>query len=774
MNHWAPRMLLLAALGSGAAAQAGEFEGLELAQALDRLEARGLSVLYSSDLVKPGMVVATEPVATEPRAMLAEIVRPFGLAPVDGPGGSVLLVRPAGAVETGTPAATDPAGVLRTPAAPQVVVDEIVVSASRYRLYLGSPASSTVLTSSDIELLPTLGEDPLRSLERLPGVARQDFTSKPNVRGGVADETLVRFDGVRLYNPFHLKEFQSPFSAVDPGIVSGLTVYTAGFPVIYGDRMGSVVDIAPLAATADLQGRVAASVFNAGARLNGSYDGGRGRWLASARRGNLDMVLELADPDLGDPEYSDYHARLDHDLGDFATLSASVLVFDDDLHVFDRDQEEEAVARFRDEYVWLRADLGDGEVGGRLQAVRTRIESERSGTADLPGVTTGSLEDRRSFTVDSLQAEGWWATGTQSTIQAGAEWRGSSGQYHYRDEATFALLFMTPGAPQEPARTRELVVRPDGDEYAAYVNWRVAPSASVTVDAGLRWAYQSLAGASDDQLAPRIGALWRPREDTRLRAGWGRYFQSQGVTELQVSDGEMRVFPAQRAEHWVLSAEHMLVSGIGVRFEAYRKEYQHLRPRFENLLDTLVVLPELRPDRVRIEPDAATADGAELALTYGADGPLSAWMNYGWSSVEDRVAGVRVRRAWDQTHSLGAGVSYRDSRWEWSVAATWRSGWPTTAVELATLEPFPLVAVGRRGADRIGTYARLDARVARRFAFESGRSLSVFLDLSNVTNRRNDCCIEYQIEDEAGETFLDVGRRESLMLVPNVGVVWEF
>lgn len=767
-------MLLLAALGRVAAALAGEFEGIELAQALARLEARGLSVLYSSDLVKSGMRVAAEPVAADPRAILAEILGPFDLAAVDGPGGSVLLVRRSGNRAAADPATAVVATRVRAPVAATGLVDEIVVTASRYRLYLGSPAPSTALTSNDIELLPAIGEDPLRSLERLPGVARQDFTSKPNVRGGVADETLVRFDGIRLYNPFHLKELQSPFSAVDPGIVSGLTVYTAGFPAMFGDRMGSVVDIAPAATTEDLQGRIAASVFNLSGRLGGSYDGGRGRWLASARRGNLDVVIDLVDPDLGNPEYSDYYARIDHDLGESAILSGSVLVFDDDLHVFDRDQEEEAIARYRDEYFWLRADFGDGEAGGRLQAVRTRIESERAGSADLPGVTTGSLEDRRSFTIDSLQAEGWWPLGARSTIQSGVEWRGSSGRYDYRDEAAFAMLFLTPGAPGQPARTRELAARATADEYAGYVNWRAAPSSTVTLDAGLRWEHQSSPATSDEQAAPRVSVLWRPRGDTRFRAGWGRYFQPQGIAERQLSDGETRIFPAQRSEHLVLSAEHAFGNGVGIRLEAYRKEYARLRPRFENLLDTLVVLPELRPDRVRIEPDAAAADGAELAVSYGADGPLSAWMNYTWSSVEDRVAGGRVRRAWDQTHSLGAGVTFQGVRWDWSLAASWRSGWPTTAVALATLEPIPLVDVGRRGAERLGTYARLDARVARRFAFASGQSLTVFLDVSNLTNRRNDCCVEYQLEDETGDAVLDVGPLESLMLVPSVGFVWEF
>ncbi len=785
MNKWAVPTLLLAMLAGARTAEAGEFRGLDLEQALVRLEARGLSVLYSSDLVKPGMLVGAEPTARDPRGILQEIVRPHGLAVAEGPDGIVMLVRQA---DGGTAPAADDAAPPPPPAFPPTAdLDEIVVSASRYRLLLGEASSSTRLLASDIELLPAIGEDPVRSIERLPGVARQDFTSKPNVRGGVADETLVRFDGVRLYNPFHLKDFQSLFSTVDPGVVSGLTVYTAGFPVVFGDRMGSVIDIAPMLPGDGFEGRVGASVFNVGARMSGSFDADRGHWLASARRGNLDLVLDVVSSQLGDPEYSDYYARVDHRVAEATVISGSVLVFDDDLEVFDSDQEEEAVARYRDEYVWLRADFGEvgsgdagspetgrGGAGGRLQLVRARIDSERSGTADLPGVTRGSLDDRRSFKIDSLEGHGWWPVGARSMIQAGAEWRRSTGRYDYRDDAEFAELFLIPGAPQEPARTRELSARPESDLYAAYLGWRHATAANVTLDAGLRWEHNSLDGWSEDATSPRLSVLWQMDAGTRLRASWGRFQQAQGIDELQLSDGETAVFPAQRADHWVASLERRLGRGVDLRFEAYRKVYRDLRPRFENLLDTLAVLPELRPDRIRIDPAEATADGAELSLAFGGGAPLAAWVSYSWSSVRDETAGRSVRRSWDQTHFAGAGITHRGPRWEMSLVASWRSGWPTTSIELATLEPFPLVATGPRNDERLATYARLDARVARRFELGSGQLLTVFLDVSNLANRRNDCCVEYQIETEAGSPFLDVARRESLPLVPSLGFVWEF
>ena len=760
---------LLALASACAAAGDGAYAGLELERALERLQAQGLAIVYSSDLVKPGMRIATEPAGADARARLEAMVREFGLAVVEGPSGTLLLVR-------------DPA--VRPPAAPLApghdatagALDEIIVSASRYRLTVGPLYPVAELSAADIALVPELGDDPLRSVARLPGVARQDFTSKPNIRGGVADETLVRFDGLRLYNAFHLKDFQSLFSSIDPGLVSGLNVYTAGFPVAYGDRMGSVIDVVPIVPAEQLQGQLTASFFNLGGLVGGSFDSDAGRWLAAARRGNLDLVLDVSDTNLGQPNFSDLYAHLEHRIGDGLLLAGSVLVFDDDLEVSDRDEEEVATATYRDEYLWLRLDVNRWDAAaGRVQLSRATLDHAREGSADLPGVGSGTLRDRRHFTIDALQADAWWNLGSATVIEAGAEWRRSSGRYDFEDEAEFELLFLTPGAPTEPDLARNLTLRPQGDQLATYVNARLAVAPSVTAEVGLRWDRETLSPTGSDWLSPRLGVLWQAGANTRLRAGWGHYLQAQSIDELPVPDGETEFSRVQRAEHWVASIEQRLAPEWQLRVEAYRKDYDRLRPRYENLLNPLVVLPEIKPDRIRIAPASAIATGAEFTLDYEPGGARSAWLSYSLSSVQDRVAGESIHRSWDQAHYVSAGAAHRGSKWEFSLAAAWHSGWPATAVELATLEPFPLVAVGPRNDDRLDDYARLDARVARKFRFESRQQLTVFLEVSNVANRRNDCCTEYQVEtEEPGSPFLDVAVVKSLPLVPSLGVAWEF
>ena len=407
-------------------------------------------------------------------------------------------------------------------------------------------------------------------------------------------------------------------------------------------------------------------------------------------------------------------------------------------------------------------------------AARSQLESERFGTVEQPGISTGELEDRRNFTVDSLQTDWLLARSETLTLAFGAEWRQFEGRYDYDDEVEFDLLFLTPGAPDEPTRTRTLSAAPSGHQLGVYASVRLQASPGLTADLGLRWDEESLSPSGGERLSPRLGCSRPQAARTKLRAGWGRYFQSQAINELQISDGVTQFLPPQRADHWDASVEYALDGGIDLRLEAYWKEYEERRPRYENLLNSFVLLPELKPDRIEIAPDEALAEGVEASLRYEAKA-LSAWIAYTRSRVDDRVDGEWLHRSWDQRDYATGGLTWRWESWEASLAAAWHRGWPTTAVELATLEPFPLVEVDKRNAANVSNYSRFDARIARRFDLGEAGELTAFVEVSNLTKRNNDCCVEYQLEDEEGEdVFLDVEPRGSLPLIPSVGVLWKF
>ncbi len=824
-------------LGPAVAAGADDLIGLELEAAIARLAARGLPVLYSSDLVKPGMTVLAAPASGDPRSVLAGIVAPHGLALAPGPGGTVLLVRAnttrdgrivgrirhrggapvagvavrlgdAGplAVSDGTgrfaftalapgryalriaDAEVEPVGEyvarvaggrttslgLEVDTRALAVPDEIIVSTSQYRLGEAPAPSFTALAGTDIEALPGLGDDALRPVTRLPGTASVEVSAKASIRGGEPEETLVRFDGVRLYDPYHLKDFQSVFSSIDPGLVSRMDVSTGGYPAQYGARMSGVIDIAPLRPAEQPYRELSVSFLNAALLASGGLAGGDGEWLVSARRSNLDLWFNWLGPEYGSPAYTELHGHLGWRLGENWALAGNFLLFDDDIDLRDRDDEEVASADYRDGYAWLRLDYARDGVTGTLIAAHASLDSDRAGTVDQPGVSIGELRDAREGTVNSLQADWSVPLGTRALLGIGADWRHSRARYRYRQDVAFEVLFDTPGAPTEQTVQRAFDLHPGGREYGAYASLRYDLAKALVAEAGVRWERETLTPDHGSRLSPRIALRYALGERTQLRASWGRYLQLQAIDELQVPDGITEFQPAQRAGHLIAGIEHRFAGGLTARVEAYRKDYDRLRPRFENLLHTLVLLPELKPDRIRIAPDSALAEGIEFMLRSDPAAPFGWWATYSHARVKDSVAGEDIPRAWDQPDAFGAGFLWRRNAWELSLAAAWHSGWPTTAATLATFGDPSVAATGPRNAERLEDYFALDGRLARHFRFEGGDSLTVFLEVTNLTNRRNACCVEYEINDDIGANQLEVQDVEYLPVLPSLGFTWQF
>jgi hypothetical protein len=75
-----------------AAQTAGRYAGRSLADVLRDLQSLGLKVVFSSELVRPEMRVATEPTSTTPRKILDEVLEPHKLRAAAGPRGTWLVV----------------------------------------------------------------------------------------------------------------------------------------------------------------------------------------------------------------------------------------------------------------------------------------------------------------------------------------------------------------------------------------------------------------------------------------------------------------------------------------------------------------------------------------------------------------------------------------------------------------------------------------------------------------------------------------------------------
>ena len=744
------------------------WEGRQLSEYLDFLNDQGSRIIYTSDLVDPGMVLPDEPDGDVSADGLADMLHAFGLTVTTGPAGSLLVVRLPQDVE----AASQPAAVA------DVAIPEIIVTSSLHRLDYSPPLTHTYLDRELATRIPNTAEEAVRLTNRLPGTANGGVSSRNHIRGGEVNETLFLLDGLRLYEPYHLKDFQAIATIVNSNAIGGMDFYTGAYPAHYGDRMSGVLSIELREPVKPIETELALSFFNASIVSLGTF--GReqqGDWLLSARRGNLDLIVDVVDPEFGSPDYRDFLGHVGWEFGPRAMLSASFLVSDDKLSLADPDRGEQATADYSNHVFWLKwdAEWSDALSSETIAAV-SDITDSRRGSLDLPGIVSGSLDEYRRFLALEFRQDWRWVMSRNRMLRFGVDLKDLDAEYRFTSVKAVAPPF-DGILDNRPATILDFDLDPAGAQYAAFAELRWRFSDAWTVDLGLRWDQQNYTTAEDDkQYSPRAGILYQPGDNTEVRFGWGQYYQAQEINELQISDGVSDFFPAQHAEHFVLNMRHMFPGGLNASVSMYRKSFRSLRPRFENSFNALTLLPELQFDRILVEASGAEAIGAEITLNRGSsEEDLLWWLSYAWSEVEDATRDGDIKRSWDQTHTVKGGMSWRWGPWDFAAAGEVHTGWPKTVMTGETVSAPDgstnlLLEVSARNDSRYSVFHGIDVRVSREFDVGRG-DLTAFLEITNLYDRANPCCTEYSLLPDGS-----LRSRESnwLPLVPSLGVVWRF
>jgi outer membrane receptor protein involved in Fe transport len=664
-----------------------------------------------------------------------------------------------------------PSPLVASPQGTEADISEVVVQTSRYSMSSQEVQAPTFITQEEVKNMPRLADETLRAVQRLPGVASNGFSSLGSVRGGAPNETGVILDGLRLYEPFHLKDFLSPVSLLDSRMIGGLEFYSGGFPAQFGERMSGVIDATSIRPSQPRYYEIGVNVFHSSALAAGEFDNGRGHLVISGRRSNIGELSRLSENDFGEPHYYDAFLRADYAVNDSTREAVDVLVSQDSIRARKDEGVQQANAEYQNFYIWntLEHDWS-GALTSKAIVSYTNVDNARHGTV-ADDFRDAHVIDNRRFHIFGLRLENKWQL-PNTNVGFGAELRPLEGSYNYRSDVSIAADYPFPGYP---AQDEHLVIEPnpEGYEASAWFDARVSFYERWTAEAGLRVDTQTYDESGDDeQWSPRVSLLYEPNEATHIRATWGRFYQPQSINELQVEDGIDRFHAAQFADHTIVSVDHEFDS-VELRVEAYDKSYHRLAPRFENLFDPLALLPETDRDRVMIDASAARARGVEVLMRLRPHGPWSGWLSYSWSQAYDRIDGQNQARSWDQRHAINLGVVWTRGPWAFTLVDSYHSGWPKTQVSLTSSSP-PAVVIGTRNAQRLADYNSLDMRLTRTFALTHG-ALDAFVEITNALARENPCCTTYTYTQDAnGTPTLNQEVDNWLPLVPMFGVLWRY
>jgi hypothetical protein len=769
-------LVFMAVLCLIATTATAELRGRSLTEALHILEGRGLRLIYSTDVVRPEMIVGAEPRSSEPRLMLDELLREHHLHATSGPRGSIVIVRDN---EKPAPRAERP----KPPEMP-VTLESIVVTPSRFTIFTSEPGGHQFLSREEVRTVPHLGDDVYRAFDRLPGITGLDISARFNVRGGQEDEVQVLMDGAEIYDPFHVRDLYRAFSTIDAEAIGAVDVLTGGFPLQYGGRMSGVIDMSSLKPSARHHTELGIGILNQRILTNGTLRDGKSEYLLSFRRGYLHELLKLIDSTNEgiNPSYYDLLGKVETTLNERTVVSADVFVSGDALTI--REDGGQAHGSYSDRYAWvnLRNALSPKLFAQTVGSVG-RIATHRVGDyGSFDSEDQGVVNDDHAFDFIALRNDTSWDISDRNVFKAGLSAKRLRARYDYDGHSIIrvSLLHVNEGIQ---TIDRDANLRANGNDLAAYAADRIAVTPHLVVEAGARVDTQSYA-PDGAHVAPRINAAYSLGAHTTLRASWGRFYQAQGINELQVEDGVANFLRAERADHSVLGAEYDFGRGYSARAEVYDKRFTQLRPRFENIFDRVVIFPELHGDRLRIDALSGRARGGELMLRKVGT-PVSGWISYARASAHDIVEGAPgsagvsravVPRAWDQRDTATFNLGYRlGAHWNFDVAGVYHSGWPTTPVNGVVVDNVFHTVLAAYNSGRLPAYRRVDLRASHSIDTSRG-GLSFFVELFNVFGIRNVSGVDgYSFNFDSHGNIVGHRHHEVILgVVPSFGLTYSF
>ncbi|MFC3193981.1 TonB-dependent receptor plug domain-containing protein [Marinicella sediminis] len=635
-----------------------------------------------------------------------------------------------------------------------LALSDIRVSTSLIN-YNSGTYSHHSFSRAELDRQVSINRDPLRSREQLPGSASNGINGKVHTRGGNLNESLVLLDGRELRNPYHFKDFFSLFSTINDTVVDSIDHYSGVFPVQYGGRLSSVLDVqtnpwSPVK-THQLNFGLLTSSYTL-QTLNPSAD--RSLILALRTGGQL-FTGHLAEDLSVNPEYDDAYFKAAQVLNEHWQMSQHVLVSRDELSI---DQDEEtARAAYHDQNIWIKWNYDD------LQQHQLDIQLYGSRRHDR---RQGMLQDNNSqSTVDED------ITSHFQGIQFTHQWQlNDATMLHYGFDVavedtrilSYRMLNHNSELVNELGLGRQLNRPFEFDQHGvsakSFANLRYQFNSQWTADFGVHYQHQQWVNGG--KLSPRFNLAYFISEQTTWRLGIGRHQQNQHIDELLLEDPEPGYFEPASADLAVLELNHRFSNDWYLRAEMYLKKYSATHPYYENLFNHLHVLPDLFYDRIRLDPDDARAMGIEWTLS-GQQRNISWAASYAYADVTDQIGSLDIVRSWNQRNAFKLMLGIPVGQWNFNLNASFHNGWPLTRIV-----PF-------EGGYQVETRNQLTEKDFYQLSIRFERSWEGRLglwqidgQLSNALNTDNPCCREYFL-DESGLGFVE---KYGLPLVPDLRI----
>ena len=637
--------------------------------------------------------------------------------------------------------------------------EEVVVEAAPFDpVDAAAPAAHSLRGVELRNLGGVLTDDPLRSVQSLPGIATgDDFYASFATRGSGFSTVGFYLDGVLMSAPFHtIRDINDGYSLtiLNGDVVESLSLVSGGAPARYGDRTGAVLDVQTREGNRDeFSGRASLGASGVYSTLEGPI--GRAKkssWLFSARKSYLDYVLDRVNADSGTTiGYYDVTAHLAHHPTPTQTLGLTV--------VHGRSK-------------WKNQDEGEpapesAQAGSDLGVLQWRRDTAawRIGLQAFRTQETGrNLDENREETFVS------------ESIQDGLRADVARGVGSHRLEGGLLFRWLDERATARDFNGRAYLVTEDydakGAQWGGYLQDTLTAGSRLSLSLGGRFDHWDETGES--RVSPRAAASFVFSPRTRVTAAFGEYAQFPAFAPLYGRHGNPDL-DAERSRHFTLGLEERVGAHTRLRIDAYDQEERGLlysRAAEWRLEDGRIAVPQLSAQLGNVL--RGRSRGVDVLVQRRSANGLSGWIaySYGTARRHDEETGIDFDSDFDQRHTVTAYGSMRLSETlNLSLKYRYGSGFPVPGFYRSG-PPGIYFFSDERNTLRPDGYGRLDLRANKAWLFR-GWKLTLFGEVLNVLEREN---VRFNGQDgidfRTGRVFLSTDTM--FPLLPSLGVTVDF
>ena len=629
------------------------------------------------------------------------------------------------------------------------------------------------LTHDELVNVPGSLNDPIRAVQNLPGLARAPFLGGALlVRGSPPQDTGTYLDGHRIPQLYH---FLGGPSVINEQLLDRIDFYPGGYGAVYGRNLTGAIDVGTRKGDpSGFHGQAALDLIEAVAFLEGPL-GERTQGAIAARRSHIDVFLPLFipnDPNRGVtsivPIYWDYQARLDHRLENGDDLGLLLFGSDDKLTLVQKGGRRQLplsvdshLGFHRLVATWKRtvSDTLSLSVSPALGWTRQSIESEGVGTGGYANPQSVEL----TVLTGELRSEARWRAREFLELRIGSDIELDRASYDADIQSALQLRNLGIPVTQREVFSRVQPVQLWGEYVEAQIG-----AGRLSLTPGVRFDQFHWRQHARWSVDPRLWARYAISERTSIKAYAGLYHQPPAGQQIDENIGNPDLG---------LSWAAQVGAGVEHRFSDVWSVSAEV---FYNRRGSLVVIvdPVLNPDGTVYNPRFANngigrAYGLELLIRREITAKLYGWLAYTLSRSQILPNPGDNWRAFqfDQPHILTLVAGYRP-RPQWDLSTRFRlvSGNPFAPVEFATFDADAgrfIPTRGEVGDARQPLFLQLDVRGQYTWTWDAWQ-LSLYLDVQNVTNHRNE---EFHVY---GYRYDQEGSVSGLPILPTFGVKGRF